>query len=334
LKARDWQPGIAETDEGVAAFSVYPLMSLSGWGRVDTVSEALAAYYGAPVGADAYNAAKEPVRDMIGEAQSRLRGKLASLESSLKDDAEREILKQSGELILAYQYALKPGQTQLKAQYDLDQPELVIQIDPQLSPLENAQAYFARYDKAKRALEDVPRLVRETKIELDFLAQLVADLEMAANWPDIGEVQQALQSKGYWRGKAVKRIAGSGQSAPLKVVTKDNFVIWVGRNSRQNEQVTFGKGGGVDLWLHAHDVPGSHVVIKFDGRRIPEAVIEQAAAIAAYYSANRGEGKVLVDVTECRHVKKIKGAAPGMVTYRNETTRTTAPRPESDFENT
>jgi predicted ribosome quality control (RQC) complex YloA/Tae2 family protein len=119
----------------------------------------------------------------------------------------------------------------------------------------------------------------------------------------------------------------------LKVVTKDNFVIWVGRNSRQNEQVTFGKGGGQDLWLHTRDVPGAHVVVKFDGRAISELVIEQAASLAAYYSAKRGEGKVLVDVTRCMYVKKIKGASVGMVTYRNEDTRTVAPHSETEFEN-
>ncbi|MCB9451983.1 MAG: NFACT family protein [Anaerolineaceae bacterium] len=331
LARREWQPGIAESDAGVTAFSVYPLESLPDWRRMETVSAALEAFYSTPVGEDAYNAAKVPVRAMLNEAQAKLQAKLASLERSLTDDAEREVLKQSGELILAYQYAIKPGQTQLKAQYDMSQPELVIQLDPQQTPLENAQAYFTRYDKAKRALADVPRLVAETKNELAFLAQLGADLVMAANWPDIDEVRQALQSKGYWRGKVAKKIAGSGQSAPLKCVTPDGFVIWIGRNSRQNEQVTFGKGGGVDKWLHAHDVPGAHVVIKFDGRSIPESVIEQAAAIAAYYSTSRDEGKVLVDVTECRYVKKIKGAGPGMVTYRNETTRTVRPQHETEF---
>jgi predicted ribosome quality control (RQC) complex YloA/Tae2 family protein len=107
-------------------------------------------------------------------------------------------------------------------------------------------------------------------------------------------------------------------------------VIWVGRNSRQNEQVTFGKGGGQDLWLHACGVPGAHVVVKFDGRPIPESVIDQAASLAAHYSAKRADGKVLVDVTRCVYVKKIKGGGQGMVTYRNEETRTVTPQSEID----
>ena len=297
---------------------------MTGWHRVESISEAIAAYYGAPVGEDAYRAAKIPVNEAIHEAMAKLGAKLASLERSLTDESEREVMRQSGELILAYQYNLSKGQIELKAQYDPDKPELVIKIDPTLTPLENAQAYFARYDKAKRALGDVPGLIKQTKNELAYVHQLETDLEFARSWPEIDEVQQALQSKGYWRGKTTRRMGGGG-SAPIKIVTQDNFVIWVGRNSRQNEQVTFGKGGGQDLWLHARDVPGAHVVIKFDGRTIPELVIQQAAGLAAYYSAKRGEAKVVVDVTRCMYVKKIKGAGAGMVTYRNEETLTVAP---------
>lgn len=328
LSKRQWQPGVVESEDGVVAYSVYPIESLSTWRPTDSLSEALTAYYGAPVGEDAYRAAKIPVQEAIREAQAKLGARLASLERSMTDEHEREVLRQSGELILAYQYALQPGQTELKAQYDLDAPELVIKLDPKISPLENAQAYFGRYDKAKKALEDVPRLITENRNELEYMGQLATDLEFASSWPEIDEVRQILQSGGHWQGAAAKKIAGSGQSAPLKVVTKDGFVIWIGRNGRQNEQVTFGKGGGQDLWLHARSVPGSHVVIKFDGRNIPTSVINQAASIAAFYSAKRGDARVEVDVTRCLYVKKIKGAGQGMVTYKNEETLSVAPYDE------
>ncbi|PJF27974.1 MAG: hypothetical protein CUN52_13795, partial [Phototrophicales bacterium] len=267
----------------------------------------------------------------IQEAQRKYRAKLHSLESSLKDDTERELLKQSGELILAYQFAIQKGQTELKAQYDVDGAMLHIALDPQLTPLENAQAYFAKYNKAKRALEDVPRLVAETKLHLDTLAQLENDLNLASNWGDIDDVSATLISSGYVKGKRAKRIGGAGQSAPLRLVTQDGFVIWVGKNSRQNEIVTFKRGSAEDFWLHARQVPGAHVVIKFDGRAIPPEVIEQAASIAAYYSARRTDGKVAVDMTRCKYVKKIKGAAQGMVTYRNEQTFTVSPQSEKAF---
>ena len=332
LKQREWNAGIADSDGFVEAYSVYPLEYLSGWKPIDTVSEAMTAFYSTPVGEDAYNNAKKPVQKAIEEAKLKLGAKLASLENSLKDDAEREQLRQSGELILAYQYSLEDGQTELKAQYNVDAPELVISLNPKLSPLDNAQRYFSKYNKAKRALDDVPSLVRETKNDLVFVEQLEMDLEIASNWPDIDDVRQALQSKGYWQGKPAKRIGGSGQSAPTRVVTPDGYVIWIGRNSRQNEIVTFKKSNSEDFWLHARQVAGAHVIIKNDGRHIPDDVIEEAASIAAYYSKRRSDGKVPVDVTRIKYVKKIKGAGQGMVTYRNERTLTVEPRNETSFE--
>lgn len=325
LEHRDWQPGVVEKSGSIMAYSVYPIRHLEGWQRVDAVSTALSSFYGAPTGPDAYNAGKEPVRVAIREAEARLGARLASLQRSLTDDAEREVLRQSGELILAYQYGLLAGQSELRAQYHADEPELVIALDPKLTPLENAQRYFERYNKAKRALDDVPQLIQATKVELDHVRQLAVDLDLAASWPDIDEVQQALQTKGLWKG-VNKRIPGAQKSAPLRIVTQDGWVIWIGRNSRQNEQVTFDKGSPNDIWLHARDVPGAHVIIKADGRHVPDKIIVQAASLAAYYSARRADAKVPVDVTVRAHVRKIKGAAAGMVTYRNEETRMAVPR--------
>lgn len=331
LGKRDWRIGVVENDEIVQAFSVYPIEHLPGWHPIESISAGITAYYGAPTGEEAYTAAKRPVLAAIAEVRAKLGAKLASLQRSMTDESDRELLKQSGELILAYQYTLEPDQTELRAYYDPDQPELVIKLDPELSPLENAQHYFSRYNKSKKALDDVPKLIRDTKNELNYLAQLEVDLELAANWPEIDEVQQFLQSEGYWKGKTAKRIGGGGQSAPIRIVTDDGYVIWVGRNSRQNEMVSFKKASAEDWWLHARDVPGAHVIIKSDGRTTPESVMETAASLAAYYSRRRNDGKVPVDVTRVKYVRKIKGAGPGMVTYRNEQTRMAAPKDEKSL---
>ncbi|MBL8132106.1 MAG: NFACT family protein [Anaerolineae bacterium] len=329
LKRREWTPGVVEEDGVSNDFSAYRLTGQTGWRAVSSINEAMAMVFGAPVGDEAYEAAKLPVREAIRAAHLRLETKLASLRRSLTDDAEREILRQSGELILAYQYAIQPGQAEIRAPYDLDTPDLVIALDPSLTPVENAQRYFERYNRAKRALEDVPGLIAEAEGEIAFLQQMAADIDLAASWPDIEEVQTNLHASGYWQGKPIRR-TGS-KTAPLRVVTPDGFIIWIGRNSRQNEQVTFDKGGPVDLWLHARGVAGAHVIVKNDGRRIPDTVLEAAASLAAYYSAGRQEGKVMVDITERRHVRKIKGGRHGMVTYRNEETRMASPHPASDF---
>lgn len=327
LKVRDWQIGVA-TQEGVTvAYSVYPLTHVGAWERVDTLSQAMVRFHGALVGKDAYNEAKRPVQGAIDEVKAKFRAKLASLESGLKDERELERLKQSGELILAYQYTMKPQQTTLKAQYDLEGEMLTISLDPHLSALENAQKYFDQYNRAKRAQAGVPQLIDDTRLELFFLAQLENDLLNAQNYPEIDDVANALHARGWSPALAGRGKRGSAKTGAMRL-TKDGFVIWVGRNSLQNELVTFKHGNPQDLWLHARGVPGSHAVIRYDGRTIPEVLIQKVASIVAHYSANRAESRVIVDVTRVKYVKKIKGAGAGMVTYRNETTVTVSPTSE------
>ena len=330
LLKRKWQPGVGYEGGVPMAFSVFPLTSLE-WKPMDSVSAAASAFYGAIVGVDAYKEAKRPAQAAIETARARLHGKRESLRSGLRDDAELERLRQSGELILAYQYSIKAGQTTLEAQYDPADAPLEIALDPQLAPLENAKAFFRRYDKAKSARADVPRLIAETELELDFLAQLENDLALASNWTLIDEVTQNLQARGHWQGKPQQRIGG-GKQGPLRLVTGDGYVIFVGRNSRQNAALISRTAKAQDLWLHARGVAGAHVIIRDDGRRINAALIEKAAAVAAHYSRNRGDSPVRVDYTRVKYVKAIKGAGPGMVTYRNEKTLRVIPRDESILE--
>ncbi len=328
LMRRRWQPGIGSRLGVAEAFSVFPLTHLE-WRACPTISGAMQACFEAVAGADAYQEAKKPVQAALDGSEARLRAKIESLRSGLRDDGELTRLKQAGELILAYQYVLTDGQTELRAQYDPAGAELAIALDPDLSPLENAQAYFRRYEKAKSAAQALPALIKETRIELDFVAQLESDLLAAVNWPEIDDVIQALQARGHWRGARLKRIGGGGRAGPLRVVSRDGYVIWVGRNSRQNEEVTFKRAKAQDIWLHARGAPGAHVVIRNDGRRIGEALIAEAAAVAAWHSSRRNDASVPVDYTRVKYVRAIKGAGAGMATYRNERTISVQPQDES-----
>lgn len=327
LGSAAFQPGVTESEGLVTSFAAYEVTHRPGWRAVESISGALAAYYGAPVGEEAYDAAKRPIRDQIAEAIERVSRRLEGLRGQARDETERERLRKSGELILAYQYQIAPRQEVFSAQYDFDAPPLEIRLDPMLTPLENAKRYFEHYEKAKRAAAGLPSLIQAAEAELTYLRQLETDLALAANWPEIGEVQEALQANGYWRGPRLAQPRG-GKSGPLKVTTPEGIVIWVGRNSRQNEDVTFTRGRPEDLWLHARGVPGAHVIVKSGGRSVPAGVLQRAAGLAAYYSAARSEGRVLVDVTERRYVRKIKGGKPGMVTYRNESPMEAAPASE------
>ncbi len=327
LLQRRWQPGIGSVAGAPAAFSVFPLAQME-WRETDTVSAALQGYFGAISGIDAYQEAKKPVQAAIEEARIKLRSKIASLQKGLRDDSELQRLRQAGDLILAYQYALSDGQRELRAQYNPDEPELQVTLDPDLSPIENAQNYFRRYEKAKSANEAAPALVSETRLELDFIEQLENDLATASNWLEIDDVIQMLQTRGHWQGAPRQRIGG-GRQGPLRIVSRDGYLIWLGRNSRQNEQVTFKTANPQDIWLHARDAPGAHLIIRNDGRRISDQLIAEAAAVAAWHSARRNDANVQVDYTRVKYVKAIKGAGPGMVTYRNETSLFVQPQDES-----
>ena len=227
LLNRQWQPGSGSLHRVPEDFSAFPLTHLD-WTACDTLSAAITGYFGAITGIDAYNEAKKPVHAAIEEAKAKLKAKLASLRQGLREDSELERLKQSGELILAYQYALEDGQRELRAQYDLDAPELVVKLKPDLDPLENAKDYFRRYEKAKSAIKAVPALIDETQLELDFVDQLETDLMSAVNWPEIDDVIQIMQTRGHWQGAHRKRMGGGGRQGPLRVVSRDGYVVWVG----------------------------------------------------------------------------------------------------------
>lgn len=316
----EWTPCVVPAaDHGFVAFAAYPLTHLDGWQAVGSISEAMTQYFGAPVGMDAYLAGKQPVRDQVEAALGRLQRKLAALDRQAVEAADIERLRKQGELILAYGPTLEPGQEVLTAQYDPDEPAYQIKIDPSLSHVENAQEYFERYEKAKRAAADVPALKRGTEHEIAYVQQLATDLELAESWPDIEAVRDALQENGYWQG-AKQRGPRGGKPGIRRFTTADGFVVLVGRNAAQNHTLVTERSGSSDLWLHARGIPGSHVIVKDDGRPIPDEVINQAARLAAYYSGARGDTAVDVDVTERRYVRPIKGGKPGMVTYRNERT--------------
>lgn len=321
IEARRWTPCVVPTEsgEGYYAFAAYTITCLGDCQPRESISAAMTTYFGAPVGVKAYAAAKSQVRKQIDGALERTHRKLASLTREVISEEEIELLRQKGELILAYSTALSPSQNQLQAQYDPDGPMLIIGLDPTLSPSENAQRYFEQYDKAKRAAADIPELQANVQREVAYLEQLATDLDLAESWPDIDTVREAVQEAGYWQGRKI-RTPRSGKPGIRRFMIDDGFVILVGRNAAQNHMLVTERSAGDDLWLHARNMPGSHVIVKNDGRPIPESVIQRAAELAAFYSAGQDDTSVEVDITKRRYVRPIKGGRPGMVTYKNEQT--------------
>jgi predicted ribosome quality control (RQC) complex YloA/Tae2 family protein len=327
IQRGEWLPCVVPSSDGrgYTAFAAYRLTHLEGWQQADSISAAIAAYFGAPVGAEAYTPGKQAVHAQIDEARRRARRKQEALERELAGAEQIELLRKKGELLLAYGPTLKRGERVLRAQYDPDGPPIEVEVDPQLTHVENARRYFEQYEKAKRAAADVPRLLEQAQQEAAYLEQLATDLEIAESWPEIDAVREELQESGHWRGSRTRGPRG-GKPGIRRITTDDGFVILAGRNAAQNHTLVTERSAPADLWLHARDRAGGHVIIKHDGRPIPDEVVQRAAELAAYYSAGRDEASVEVVVTERRYVRPIKGGRPGMVTYKHE--RALAVRPQ------
>jgi predicted ribosome quality control (RQC) complex YloA/Tae2 family protein len=323
----EWQPTVVLGDDGeVIAFAPYPLTHLGQPEPLDSISLALARYYELVLGTAPYQAARAPLLEAIHAALRRTSRRREALLRQAPDRSVLEELRKKGELVLSYCSSISPGQTELQAHYDIDGPPLVVALDPKLPPVANAQAYFREYEKGKRAAADVPRRLATADLEIDYLTQLGADLELAESWPEIDEVREALSAAGFLTGPPPARPTDRA-TGPLRLVSDEGLTILVGRNSRQNEEVTFRRAAPNDLWLHARGVPGGHVVVRSGGRPVGEKTLHQAAGLAAWYSAARGDANVPVDVVPRKQVRRVAGgkARPGMVTYVGEETMQVRP---------
>lgn len=324
LESGHWQPSVVWEEGEIAVFAPYPLTHREEYEPLASTSQAVESYYAGAVGDERYGFLKQSLRQAIARGRERQQKKRGALERSLTAREEIETLRQKGEWILAYATQIAPGQAELVVELEPGQPSLTIALDSRSSPVENAQTYFKDYRKAKAAADEVPALLEQVEWELRYLEQLEADLELASTQPEVQEVSLALGEAGYMKGEGRRR--KPPRSQPLVLRSPDGLTILVGKNSRQNEELTFRRTSAEDLWLHARGVPGAHVIIKSGGQEVPEATLHQAAGLAAYYSQAREATRVAVDYTRRRHVRRVKGARPGLVTYDHEQTIHVTPR--------
>ncbi len=320
-----WQPTVVQEDGELVAYAPYRVTHRGEPEPMPSISYAIEVYTQSVASGDPYAAAKRPVREALERARGRLERRRQALERSLAEAEAADQWRQWGEWILAYAHTIAPGQQELVADTGAGEP-LIIPLDPGLSAVDNAQAYFGRYRKAQRAAEEVPARLREAMLALRDLEQIETDLVLAANRPEVQEVREVLVERGHVPVKKQRRRAALPRSEPLALTSPDGLSILVGRNSRQNDQVTFRLASSDDLWFHVQGVPGAHVIVRSGGQETPPATIRRAAELAAYYSPLRDEADVVVVYTERRHVRRVPGAAPGLVTYRHEGTARVVPK--------
>lgn len=243
---------------------------------------------------------------------------------SIKDTENMDYYKLCGELITANIYSIEEKADRFTAlnYYEEDMPEIVIKLDPMLTASENANKYYAKYNKAKRTRAAAAEQKKQTEEELNYLESVLTSIESSEDDSDIREIKAELAAQGYIKAKKIPK--GKTQvlkkSKPMHFISSDGIDIYVGKSNVQNDELTIKFADSDDIWLHTKNIPGSHVIIKCGSETPPDRTIVEAAVIAATYSKAKESSKVPVDYTARKNVKKPGGAKPGMVIYeRNKT---------------
>ena len=327
-----WQPGIWLRREAVAGFSAYAVQGethgVDAFAATASISQAVERYYAerspARAGAeDSYAAQRRRVAGLLADAQRRVERQLARLAEDEPPPGAAVELRTQAEWLLALSSQVEPGAAVLAV--ELDDQRLVIGLDPQRTPVEQAQRMFQRAAKLARAAKAIPLRRAALEMDLDFLRQLEVDLALAENQPEIAAVVDELARSGYLTAQQAgrhrpARVLSTQAGQPRRFEAPDGYEILVGRNAGQNERVTFSLAHPRDLWLHVRGAPGSHVLIRCQGKAVGEETVETAAQLAAYFSQLRGERAAAVMVTEKRFVTRVSGGRTGQVHVRNERT--------------
>ncbi|EPH95455.1 fibronectin-binding protein A [Enterococcus faecalis 13-SD-W-01] len=273
--------------------------------------------------------AKQQGGELIRKIENELKRnqtKLKKREQTLKDSESAENYRRDGELLTTFMAQVPKGAKEVTLQnyYEENEP-IRIKLDPALTPNQNAQKYFHKYQKLKNAVKLIHQQIKEAKDEIDYLESVLSQLEIAGPM-DIETIKEELISEGYLKRKTGKKQKKAKPSQPDCYVAADGTILLVGRNNLQNDQLTLKTAKKSDYWLHAKNIPGSHVIIKSDDPS--DETITQAAELAAYFSKYRQSAQVPVDIVQVRHIRKPNGAKPGFVIYENQKTVYVTPEEE------
>ncbi len=266
---------------------------------------------------------------MIKSARTRIAKKLALQEGELAACEKKEEDKRAGDLITANMHLLKRGMTRARVidYFDESMPEVEILLDGRLSPSQNAQNYYKKYNKAKNAERELTRQVSLAKEELAYIDSVADALERAVGPSELDEIRRELVAAGYGKKVGKPSSAKPLKTQPYEYHTSGGYRLLCGKNNLQNDQLTCKLAGKTDWWFHVKNAPGSHVILFLEGKEEPpEQDFTEAAALAAYHSSLAEGATVAVDYTQVRYIKKPAGAKPGFVTYTTYWTAYVTPK--------
>ena len=265
---------------------------------------------------------------LVTNARDRTARKIGNQEKELAATRDRDRLRQLGDILTSNFWQMEKGMARLRAVnfYDPEGKEIDIRLDPLLTPQQNAAKYYKDYNKAKTAEEMLTIQLEKGRKELDYLNSVLEAISLAEGERDLAEIRQELADTGYLRaGKTAKQRSKRVSSKPMEFLSTSGLRISVGKNNSQNDLLTCKLAGKGDIWFHTQKIHGSHVILWTEGRQPDLQSLNEAAALAAWFSQARDSGKVPVDYTPVRYVKKPGGARPGMVVYTTYETAWVAP---------
>lgn len=318
VKNGDFYPCIAYTGKNPVEFAAIRLTMYTGGNdsikEFESISNLLEVFYAEKNKLTRIRQKSADLRKIVQTALERNIKKYDLQICQMKDTEKRDTYRIYGELLNTYGYGAAPGDKTLKAVNYYNGEEVTIPLDSTLSATENAKKYFDKYGKLKRTYEALSELTVAVKSEIDHLESIQTSLDIAQNEEDLVQIKEELTESGYIRrhgsSKKVKIT-----SKPFHYISSDGFHMYVGKNNFQNDELTFKFAAGNDWWFHAKKIPGSHVIVKAEGKELPDRTFEEAARLAAYYSKGRDQEKVEIDYVRKKEVRKPSGAKPGFVVY-------------------
>ena len=310
-------------------FAFCPIRQYGQYREAESFSGLLDMYYTVRDRNDAIRQKGQGLRKTVQNLCTRLTRKLAIQEKELTATFDRERLRQLGDIVTANIHRIEKGKAVLQAEdfYDEEMKVIDIPISPILSPQQNAAKFYKDYTRMKNAEKELTRQIGIGEEELSYLKSVLDELNRAASEQELEEIRAELAAGGYVKAESGKKRMKQGKLPPMRFESTDGFPIYVGRNNRQNDELTFKLARKDDIWLHASKVHGSHVIIACAGRPVPDDTVTQAAQLAAYYAEAGGGQNIPVDVTPVKQVKKVPSGKPGMVIYHSYRTVIANPYP-------
>lgn len=316
IKTNEFNPSIYYDDDAPIEFSPIPLEIYKNKDSKSytSISEVLETYYSQKESITRIRQRSADLRQIVQTLLNKNYKKYDLQLKQLKDTEKRDKYKLYGEMLTAYAYSIDSSSKEVTVNNYYDNSELTISLDTDLSPMDNAKKYYEKYNKLKRTYDALTDIIISTKEEIEHLESISTALDIAPDENSLKEVKEELVEYGYIRRKPSEK-KSKYISKPMHFRSKEGFDIYVGKNNIQNEELTFKVATGNDWWFHAKGIPGSHVIVKCEGKDLPDSVFEEAAQLAAYFSKSRALQKVEVDYVQKKHVKKVNGGKPGFVIY-------------------